>query len=80
MTKEEYLKTKWLYENCDSRAIDEGGQEFYFPSHPSLNEDGEWRQYSEEGIKYDYDEVDSLWYRSFQTKQHYLQLQNKTND
>jgi hypothetical protein len=80
MTKEEYFLTEWVHDDCDSRAIDENGKEFYFPSQPSLDDDGIWRQRTKEGVDYDCNAVDSLWYRGFQTRQYYLQLKNQTND
>ena len=77
MTKEEYFKTEWKYEDFDSRAIDDNGQEFYFASLPILSPHGDWMQNNEVGIRYDQDVIGLFWYESLQTKEQYLQLKKQ---
>ncbi len=80
MTKEEYLKTQWQYQDCDSRAIDAGGLEFYYPARLNCDDAEYWYLSYKRGEQYDPDDVADWWRESLQTHEEYLQLKNQTND
>jgi hypothetical protein len=81
MTKEEYLKTPWQYENCDSRAIDACGLVFYYPARLTADDYfGHWYVNYKQGVQYSPKDVADWWHESLQTREEYLQLKNQTND
>jgi carbohydrate-binding DOMON domain-containing protein len=80
MTKEEYFLTEWVHDDCDSRAVDGDGSEYYYGSLPIISfsdiseNEGVWAQNWKRRDFYKREQVINWWNVSLQTYEEYLEL------
>jgi hypothetical protein len=79
MTKEEYLKRLWHYEDCAIRTVDSDGTLTYRHSQPEI-QGGYWESFNKYKTHlFTRQDVADWWQDSLQTKEQYLQLQKSIN-